>query len=230
MKKLYALCLAVVMVVGLCTVSFAAELGGFVSSPSKNQAPDLVESENETEGCTAQVIITSYADRHSLDEEGRIALEEAYADIINSPDLSVLAEDLADIAKELGVQNEALVVSDLFDITITNCEPHDPHGNVTVTLDSETFANFACLMRYSNGAWTVVENAKLDEEGNLVFSAKEFDAFAVVVQSEGAAPAKTPFPWIWIIIAAAVLATVGAIASIEHNKRKKNTANNASAV
>jgi len=77
MKKLAILCLSVVMLLSLGLTVFAAP-GGFVSSPSGNPAPELIDSVNKTEGCTAQLKITPYSERNTLDD-GRSHLEMANA-------------------------------------------------------------------------------------------------------------------------------------------------------
>ena len=60
MKKFVMLCMVVLMLVSLC-VPVAATTGGFISSPSNNQAPEMIEAENKK--CDAEIIITAYASR-----------------------------------------------------------------------------------------------------------------------------------------------------------------------
>jgi putative Holliday junction resolvase len=90
-----------------------AEQGGFVRSPSLNQAPVLVEYENYIEDCFAYIDVTAYADREELSEDLILLLEEAYDQVKENPDLSKLNEDielskfdeeLKDIAKENHVE------------------------------------------------------------------------------------------------------------------------------
>ena len=67
MKKIVAIILTVVLVLGL-SLTAVAELGSFIESPSNNKAPELVSAKNEDEDCVADVIITAYAYRKDLSE------------------------------------------------------------------------------------------------------------------------------------------------------------------
>ena len=62
MKKILALLLAVVMAFAVSVTVFAGP-GQFVQSPSNNNAPELIEGENENEDCTAKFVVTPYKDR-----------------------------------------------------------------------------------------------------------------------------------------------------------------------
>ena len=179
MKKFMMLCMVVLMVVGL-SVPVAAEVGGFITSPSSNQAPEVIEGENKNKDCEAEIIITAYANRDQLSDEKRQALEAAYAEIVGTEDLSVLNKKIKKAAKKLGVDVTELAVSDLFDISMTECADHSKHGKFDVTLNSETLENFVCLIHYYDGEWTVVKKAEINEENYLEFTQGEFSPFAIV--------------------------------------------------
>lgn len=184
MKKLFVICLALVMAFAMtATMALSVGAGDFLSSPSRNQAPELVAGENENGD---KVGVTSYADRNDMPAEARQLLEEAYAKIIGTDDVSELNSQIAEIAKELGVDLAALAISDLFDIS----PEANADGTFSITLKSETLQNFVCLLHYHGGEWQVVENAKLTENGELSFSVDNFSPFAIVVNT-GAAPAPT---------------------------------------
>ena len=172
MKKILLLFMVAVMVASASISAFATDLGGFVSSPSLNPAPELVEAENEEEACDAKLVITAYADRDTLSEEARKGIEEAYTIIRGTKDLSTLNEIIAKIAKRLGVEVTDLAASDLFDIDANGCTgEHDDHGYFDITLKAETLENFVCLLHYYNGEWRVIENVLVTQNGEHL----EFD-------------------------------------------------------
>ena len=183
MKKIITVFLALIMLMTMSVAVFA-ETGGFVESPSNNQAPTLVEGTNESEDCTAALLITAYADRFELPETIRTKIEEAYDIIRNNPDLSALNSKLADIAADLGIKTTDLAVSDMFDISATDCNGHADHGHFDITLKADTLKNFVCLLHYYNGEWRVVEDAEVTQNGeHLEFTEDEFSPFAIVVST-----------------------------------------------
>ncbi|MBR2432599.1 MAG: hypothetical protein IKB23_06745 [Clostridia bacterium] len=227
MKKIVTVFLAMLMVFSL-SVSAFAELGGFMESPSANQAPELIKGENESEDCEAQIIITAYGSRDQLSEEARLAIEAAYAMILGAEDLSALNPRIAEIAKSLGVDVKDLAVSDLFDISATDCNGHVDHGHFDITIKPESLENFVCLLHYYNGEWRIVDNAEVTNNGeHLEFDEDEFSPFAIVVATEALKPVQnrdSNNDWIVILICsvAAVAAIGGAIfAIVKFNKKKK---------
>ncbi len=191
MKKIVALVLTLVLVLGLCLTA-SAELGSFVESPSNNSAPQLVGAKNEDEDCVARLIITAYADRDDLSEKNHKKLEEAYGIIIKTEDLSKLNKKVADAAKKSGAKVSDLAVSDMFDISSVGCDAHEDHGHFDIVLKADTLKNFVCLLHYYNGEWRVVEDAKVTQNGqHLEFTEEDFSPFAIVVNTavEGTSPA-----------------------------------------
>jgi len=195
MKKVLALVLTLVMMAALTVTVFAA--GAFVSSPSGNQAPGLVEFENEDKDCTATIVVTSFANRGSLSEAARALLEKAYNQILGATDLSSLNADLAKLAKKLGITTADLAVSDLFDISATEDVDHDEHGAFDITLKADTLKNFVALLHYNGTEWEIVEGAKVKDGNHLVFEIDDFSPFAIVTSTVDF-PEKS-FPW-WILI------------------------------
>ena len=183
MKKLAMICLTILMFASLGVSAFATT-GGFVSSPSGNQAPELIKGENKSEDCVAELTITAYVNRDQLSEDSRKKIEQAYSEIMGATDLDSLNAKIDEIAEERGVDSEYFAVSDLFDISESNCENHEGHSEFDVVLSAETLNNFVCLLHYYNGEWTVVENAKVTNNGeHLQFSVDEFSPFAIVVSN-----------------------------------------------
>lgn len=224
MKKIIMICLAIAMVASM-GISVFATTGGFVSSPSGKPAPELVDGKNESEECVAKIVITAYSDRDKLSEDARKKIEEAYSDIIGTQDLSSLNGAIDDIAKKLGLNSSDLAVSDLFDISATNCDGHGDHGHFDITLKSDTLKNFICLLHYYDGEWHIVENAEVTHNGeHLEFDEDQLSPFAIVV-STGKAPVEPAdtenSPMVVAIIAAAVAVIVFVILLAFKRKKKE---------
>ena len=184
MKRVITICLILVMVMTLC-VGIAAATGGFLVSPSGNAAPEIVDATNESEDCESIVYIVSYADRHLLSDEGRQKLEDAYASIRGTNDVTTLSTTFAYLAGKLNLDPGKLAVSDLFDLNYV-CGTHEDHGKFEIVLKSTTFENFVALVHYTGDAWELMEDAKVetvDGELHLTFTADEFSPFAVVVDT-----------------------------------------------
>lgn len=215
MKKVLALCLMMVLVVGM-TVSVFAASNGFVSSPSVNPAPGLVSFVPGDEDCTAKLTITGYGDRHDLSDALVAMFEKAYNQIAGSKDLTELNAALAKLAAEKGIDGTDLAVSDLFDIHVTGCDYHDEHVDFDVTLDAETLKHFVALLHMNkDGEWELVTDAKVVNNGeHLQFSVDSFSPFAIVVDTgadSGDAPQTGDSGMIYVyalIMAASALAVI----------------------
>ena len=222
MKKVLIVCMVLAMVASMSIAVFAAP-GAFVESPSKNPAPELIKGENTSEDCTAQVIVTAYGDRDQLTAEQRQKLEAAYAMIVGTQDLSTLNAALKALAEELGVSVSSLAVSDLFDISATDCDGHADHGHFDITLAADTLHNFVALLHYYNGEWRIVENAEVTNNGeHLEFDEDEFSPFAIVVSTE-AIPQPEPnnFPWLIVVLLLLLIILAALIAWYFYNRSKK---------
>ncbi|MBE6679120.1 MAG: hypothetical protein E7598_01210 [Ruminococcaceae bacterium] len=215
MKKLVAIVLT--LIIAVCACATVAATGGFVSSPSNNQAPTVVGFKTDLDGCPAVIVCTAYADRDELKTETREKLEDAYETIVNTLDLSLLNEDLTDVAKQLGIDVKDLAVSDMFDISAIGCDLHENHGHFEVELKPTSLKNFVALIHYYKGEWRIVEDVEIDEEGNLVFEEDEFSPFAIVVDI---GEEESSLLWLWILLA--VLATL-IIFFVIWKKSKKDT-------
>lgn len=160
MKKIFAICLATLLVLGVSTSVFA---GGFVSSPSNNSAPAIISFDPANADCTAELVIVSYADRDRLPDEQREYFEKAY-DSLKDSEWSV---------------------SDLFFVTSEGCDDHDGHKGFKIVLDADTLENFADLMWMDeDGNWHSVNGAHINSDGYLEFTLDNLDVpLAVVVNS-----------------------------------------------
>lgn len=189
MRKIAIALLVILLVASMSIPAFAATAGGFVSSPSNNEAPELVEGKNKDKDCTAEIVISAYGDRDKLSAEARQAIEAAYTSIKGAKTLDTLNSGLTDLAKDLKVELADLAVSDLFDIGATACDAHSEHGEFDITLKADTLKNFVCLMYYQNGSWQIVDKAKVTKDDtNLEFKTDVLGPYAVVVATGDQAP------------------------------------------
>lgn len=183
MKKVLAICLAVVMVISAGVMAFAQ--GGFVSSPSGNKAPVIVTVTYGDGSCRPEIIITPYVDRETLEEYKEQAMIDAYNEILNCDNLADLCAALITLAAELGRDVRDFAVSDLFDISAYHNLPHDYCGTITLTLNSETLTNFVGLLhRNSEGVWELIPDVVIDYDKNTItFTVRDFSPFAIVVDT-----------------------------------------------
>lgn len=183
MKKILAVCLALVMVASAAFLAFAQ--GGFVSSPSGNPAPVIIEVVYEEGSCNPRIVVTPYSDRESLDDKREGDINDAYDEIAENEDLTNLCEALEAVAAEKGIPVEDLAISDLFDVTAYHNGDHEYCGTIKITLSAETIKNFVALLhRNSQDSWEVVPNVIVNTAENTIeFSAVDFSPFAVVVDT-----------------------------------------------
>ncbi len=223
MKKLLAVILTIVMVMTLSLTVFAAP-SGFVSSPSGSEGPILEDFENADEDCESELELTHYGDRDELDDESREILEDAYESIVNASDLGELNKDLEDLAEKLGIPVEDLAVSDLFDISSSDCDGHSEHGEFTITLNDDDLKDFVGLMRYDGENWHLVDGARISDDGTkLIFTSDEIGAFAIVTNTGSSTvspPTGDNFTWIYYVVVAAVVAAMG-LAFVVYKTKKR---------
>jgi len=179
MKKIVALFLTVLMLAATC-ISVSADPGSFVESPSGNRKPGIVEDDNLDTECTAQLVITHYSERDTLSDEKRLALEDAYAQIVGSEDISTFAAELSSKAASMKINGEDLQVSDLFDISYYGCDKHEDHKGFKIKLESDYLENFVGLLHLHNGKWEFINAERVDER-YIVFTVEELSPFAIVV-------------------------------------------------
>ena len=193
--------LVMVLMMGL-TASAA-----FVSSPSNNRAPTIVDFECEDENCTAKLKVTPYSDRYSLSEEEWKILEEAYKRISGEKDDPKLAEILKKIADEKGIDVSDLSISDLFHIGYEDCEKHieEGHKGFKITLKADTIDNLVGVLHFDGENWTIVKILSYDaEKGTVTIFTENLGCFAFVVQKYIAPnTGDTSMAFVWFVLAAA---------------------------
>ena len=181
MKKALAIILSLVIVVCAGVMAFAE--GGFVSSPSGNDAPTIVEIIYEDGSCKPRVVVTPYADREDLENDKEEDMNAAYTEIYSNKDLTKICPALKEVSVKLGKNYLNFAVSDLFDVSLYHNLPHSYCGTITIKLEAETLKNFVALLhRNANGKWEVVPDVVVNAaESTITFSAKDFSPYAIVV-------------------------------------------------
>lgn len=180
MKKFLAICLTLIMVMGI-TLTATAAPAGFVSSPSAEAGPELVSFTKLSDECAARLVITPYSKKNTLPAEVLKAMEEAYNDVVNNGgDLTKLTDELTALLKSLKLSSKDIAVSDLFDITNYDCDDHESHDGFDIVISDDGLKHFVALLHKKNGKWEVVDNAKVVGD-HLHFSVDSLSPFAVVV-------------------------------------------------
>ncbi len=184
MKKILAICLMMVMVVSMSVTAFAAPKG-FVSSPSGNPAPQIITFKPSNADCVASLVITSYAEKNTLSADRQKLLDQAYASITETNDLTTLNADFAELVANKKIPANELAVSDIFDTDASGCDVHEGHEGFKIVLKADTLDNFVGLLQmHKNGKWELVSNAKVTNNGEyLEFTVDSLSAFAIVVDT-----------------------------------------------
>lgn len=180
MKKFLAICLTLIMVMGI-TLTATAAPAGFVSSPSAEAGPELVRFSKVSSDCTARLVITPYSKRNTLPAEVLKVLEEAYNDVVNNgTDLTKLTSELTEVLKSKKLDPKDIAVSDLFDVTSYDCDDHERHGGFDIVLSDDGLKHFVALLHKKDGKWEVVKDAKIVDD-HIHFSVDSLSPFAIVV-------------------------------------------------
>ncbi len=222
MKKFLTLLVATAMLFAMATTAFAAN-GGFISSPSNNLAPVLVDFTVDPADDGIELIITPYIDRDELGAEGKTDIEAAYDEIAANADLTKIAPALTDVAAALNLPTNVLAVSDLFDVSVKGAEPGKTY-TFNITLKAETLKNFVALLHYEDGEMVVVDDAKVDGD-QLTFTVTGLSPFAVVVNTySDSNPPQTGDAYV-IGACAAVMAASAVAFVVVYKKGRKSEEN-----
>lgn len=205
MKKIIVLLMATLMILSLQITPFAK--GKFVESPSVNSAPKLVEFDCEPHNCGVGITITPYSLRDTLSDEGQDDMEKAFSDILNKDNSSKFMDVAEEIGKNAEVPFEQLSVSDLFDMTLNECDVHeyDEHGKFVITLEADTFGKFAGVAYFWEGEWRQAA-AELDETGRfLTIHSEHLCPFAIFVDAGVTPPATSDNSniYLWVMLMSA---------------------------
>lgn len=209
MKKILTVLMVCLMLVSLSVPALAAP-GAFVASPSNNAAPVLVETERTDKACTAYVSLYAYADRESLSDDLCAQLEQAYASVAGCQDLGTLNSAIAALAETLSITSAQLAVSDLFVLTVTDCDAHEEHDAIMVTVKPHVLDNYAGVMYFDGSSWSLVERSEVSEDGlQLTFEVKAPGSYAILVH-DGSAVLPEPDENGNILLIIAIVAAIAA--------------------
>ena len=191
MKKLLAICLAMVVVLCFSATAFAAPTD-FVKSPGSSPAPGVEDFKPSDDDCAAELVVTPFGDINELDPAQKEEFQIAYDTIIKTDDITKLNDEIAKKAEELGIDPDDVGISDLFYVDCDGCDDHENHTNGgKIILDISTPETFMGVIYLDeNGKWQWVDNAFINNNGKLEFIAMDLDApYAIVVDnSNGVSP------------------------------------------
>lgn len=213
MKKLVALCLTLVLALSLSVSAFAAN-GAFISSPSANKAPELVDTDPE-------IKVTPYADRDDLADLDTEEMEEAYRQIANVIENNAFSQALKELAKELGKAASELSVSDLFHVNVDDATP-DEQGGYTITIKLEDLENFIGLMQFNGTEWKNVEIISIDKEnGTVTFRVTESGPIAVIVDNGTGSSTPPTGDNAMMYLGVCLVAAAGLVVVLVNSKKKR---------
>ena len=190
MKKFVTICVMLALVASLSFQVFA-DPGSFITSPSLNPGPVIIEFVPHDPECTARLVITPYVERGTLPENLELMIEKAYALIAGTEDITTLNADLAELAAGMGLAGTDLAVSDLFDIHMEGCDYHEEHKDFDIILKAESLNRFVGLLHMNkDGVFELVKGAYVAGENgdHLIFSVESFSPFAIVVDTTDRTP------------------------------------------
>ncbi|MGN0493365.1 MAG: hypothetical protein ACI4F7_06935 [Acutalibacteraceae bacterium] len=223
MKKTFALVVTVILMLSACIPAFAVN-GSFTGSPTNNSDPTLVDVSSTVPGFNGNLVLTPYKNRTNLSAEKKQQLETSYQQIAEAADLTAIVPDIKTVAADAKVEVKDLAVSDLFFADVEGAVANES-GTYTITMKCDNLDKFVSLLCYSDGKWTVIKDAKVDSNGNLVFTTNVLGAFATVVSTEGSGAVKPQtgekFPWVYVVLAGASAAALVVIAVVAVKTKKK---------
>lgn len=207
MKRFFAFFMTLALVVAMSVPAFAV-LGGFISSPSGIPAPELVEAKPASSDCNGKLVITSWADRHTLDDATRAKFEQAYNDITNTD--SAFFAALKAFAEKNSIDVKDLAVGSFFDISYYNCTTHAAHEGFIITIKPEVAENAVAIAHLSANGWEMLE---VTGDATLTFNVKELSPFAIVYNTNPGDSSETgDSAWIYVSIMVASVVAFGSIA------------------
>ena len=221
MKRIFALLMTVVLVVAMSVPAFAA-LGEFISSPSGVSAPELVDYKHDSHECTAKLVITPYAERHTLPDETRALIEKAYSEIVNSQVINgKLKDELVKLANQLKVDYTALAIGNLFDVSYYDCPLHSQHKGFTITIKPELIDNYVGLLHMNtDGSWELLESTVDADKKTITFHVDSLSPFALVYNTKPGSSSTGDSSNMWIYITLMVV-SVAALGTIGYNLKKR---------
>lgn len=216
MKRISALLMAVVLVVAMALPVFAAP-GAFISSPTGIPTPTLVGYEPLSHDCTGELVVTGWANRHTLDDATRAKLEQAYNDIVNlnTDPNSPLFPVMKAFEDSHGLNHQDLAVGALFDISVVNCTHHEKHTGFVITIKPEVYENIVGVIHLTDKGWEMVEDTLDETQKTITFTTYNLSPFALVYNTNPGGGSEdtgdSSNAWIYITLMVASVAALGTI-------------------
>ncbi len=209
MKKIIALIMAVAMLATMCIPAFA-EVGEFIESPSGVKSPKIIEFVPGTHECTANLVITSYAERNKLDDATKALLEKAYDDIASSKVINdALKTEFTALAEKYEVELSNFVVSNLFDVSYYECPEHAGHKGFTITIDAETADNYVGILHLNGETWEILDSTMDADAKTITFTTETLSPFALVYSTKALKTGDSSNAWIYVVLMTVSLAALG---------------------
>ena len=197
---------ALVLVISMLSVAaFAAE--GFVPSVEQKDEPQVVAPKTEVDGKPAVVVkdadgkimaaddpevvkVTPMSKAKDQTPEVKQKMEEAFTDIAEAKDLTVIAPELKDVMKEMKVETpvENLVVRDLINLEVSEAlvEALKTEGNsleLSFEMELEEDQQLIVMVKGEDGKWVVIpaEDVTVNADGTVTVKFTVVGVIAFVV-------------------------------------------------
>lgn len=244
MKKILALVMSLILVLGMGIVTVCAGSDDFVPSIEVKEAPGVVTTEGEdgvtvmaiitdpttnTPVAVGELFITSLSEANNNSDAISTALVKAYNDVKNTDNIKDKIDGMNKHLNDLGFENASISVANVFDVSIPDGQMdtlNKDGASISIVFTNDVKATQGSLLvaHMVDNEWKLVDadNIKVDEKTITV----SFDSLCPVMfmlASEGE-PTVTPGGCnsltIWIIIAVVAVVCAVAVALILLNKKK----------
>jgi len=145
----------------------------------------------DPDGCVVYIVVTPYLYRNTIEsQQSQEEIVLAYQDMNNSTSVEDMAPVVVEFADHLGLEDEDLIISNLFDVTLyvheggSHDETYDHQHIYNIKFTTEDLLNFVCLLHYDadNDLWEIVDGARITGENRdiVTFTWDCASPFAIV--------------------------------------------------
>lgn len=167
------------------------EMGGTVEQINHTSVIHRIERGEGDAYCEQKIVVTPYAFKDSIEsDQSKIDIIKCYNNVINTKSVGTLAPVVLEYIEEkkLDLDDEDLVFSNIFDITVYFDEHglHDidyDHSRVyKVKVAANVLKNFVCLLHYDHNtnSYEIVRDCEIIDEETLKFSFPSSSPFVIV--------------------------------------------------
>lgn len=231
MKKALSTLLAVAMLA--IPFSLTVSASNFVPSITAKAAPRMV-----TEAYMGKLLITPVSEAETsteIPEDARDLLLEVY-DVLSDPDteLASLSDELNEqVAEELGAGRNAnaLIVKDLFDVTVLDDELEESLEGEGTTIDvtfelNNIAGQYVVVMSYKDGEWAPIVETVNNGDNTITCTFEGFCPVAILVPAadEGITPPHTGIDTqmlVWAGVMAVSASLIVALVVVKRRSAKK---------